>query len=153
MNVSAGKIVIGGLVLYGLYELYKLRTIGNLVFYPTGLPRNMAFNSEDGVTPTMELQVLIQNTSSLPTTINSISGNLFANNTLVGNVAALAPVEVPAGGEVVTAVRVRFQILGLVNDIIRAFQSNSFGQQVQFKGVANVGGLQVPLSLTYQIGG
>jgi hypothetical protein len=62
------------------------------------------------------------------------------------------PFQVPAGGQAFQVLQVRLGMLAIVNDIIRAFQYQNFQEKVTFQGSANVGGVQVPLELSYTIG-
>jgi hypothetical protein len=136
-------------VLYGLYRAYVLNATGNLVFYP-GKVEAMNF---DGATAVISFSLQVQNTASVPVTINSLAGNMFAKDgSLIGNLSQAMPFQVPAGGQAFQVLQVRLGMLAIVNDIIRAFQYQNFQEKVTFQGSANVGGVQVPLELSYTIG-
>lgn len=124
---------------------------GNLTFYP-GRVESIDFA---GSTPYITFSLLVQNTASVRVVINSLAGNLFGGSdgtTLIGNVFEGEPVSVPANGQAVATLTAQLGILGIVNEIIRAFQYQNFQQKISFQGSANVGGVQAPLNLQFTIG-
>ena len=100
----------------------------------------------------MTFNLSIQNTSSLPVTVNGLAGNLFSNDTLVGNVYMEQPINVPANGRVYQTLQAQFLLIGIVNNLIQSWQYKNFSQLLQLQGFANVSGLQVPISLEMSIG-
>lgn len=132
-----------------LYLGNRARSIANLTFFPHGVS-GMAF---EGMNPVAYLDILVQNPSNVSIDINSLSGNVLADGTLVGNVSNFTPVALAGNSEAVVRVKVRLQLLGLVNDIISAFQAGHLQKNLAIDGTANVDGVQYPLNLTFQIGG
>ena len=137
---------VGALIVYHLWR--ESSAAGNLVFTP-GNVTNMAFS---GSTPVVAFTINVQNTSTTDLLLNSIAGNLYSNNTLVGNVSNFSPVTIAANSQTVLPVNASFQILGIANDLISAFQSGSTQQNLELEGFANVGGAQVPLDLKMTVG-
>lgn len=109
----------------------------------------MAF---DAGAPIITFNLYAQNTSSADLILNSFAANLFANNTLIGNVSNFSQVVIPGNSSTLIPLTARLQIIGLANDIIRAFQTNSFTQDLQLTGNANVNGVQIPIDLTLKVG-
>lgn len=94
----------------------------------------------------------VQNTSSGDFTMNSMTGNLYANDYFIGNVSSFTPVTIKANGETIVNLSVRMSLLGIVNDIINAFQNNSTTQELELSGTINVDNFQVPLNIKYKVG-
>lgn len=141
---------LGGAV--GLYLLLKARTIGNLVF-SGGQIQSIRF---DGVTPIIEVAIVVQNTSAMGVTVQSMAGNVFTsdggNSTLIGNVSFFQPVNIAGNSPSVIVFNVRARVLGIMNDVITAFQTKNFTKQLDFQCMANVGGLQVPVNFKIPVG-
>lgn len=142
------KVLLGAAGAFGLYWLYKVRAVGNLVFFP-GPITAMRF---EGVTPVMSFQVIAQNSSSLGVSVQSLAGNLFSKGLLIGNVFSVKPIQLAGNARGYVNVEARFFILGIVNDIIASFQNRDFVQNITFEGFANVEGVQVPIKLSFNVG-
>lgn len=106
----------------------------------------------DGITPVITFSLAIQNTSNQTMVVNSLAGNLYANSFLIGNVSSYVPVRVKANGETILQLTVRLSLLGIVQDIIRAFNGNGFQQQLEFDARANIDRYQVPIKISYKVG-
>jgi len=135
-----------GLIAYSL--LRKSAALGTLNFFPAGV-RDLSF---DGVTPVITIGLAAQNTSNQNFTMNSIAGNVFANNYFVGNVSSFEPLTIPANKQTIIPIKIRLSLIGIVNDIIRAFQTNNISQVLELESFANVDNLQVPINLKYKVG-
>ena len=48
-------------------------------------------------------------------------------------------------------VRAKLQMIGIVSDLINAFNSGNFSQDISLDAFANVDGLQVPVDYTYKL--
>lgn len=139
-------LLLGGAAL--LYIGNQARSVANLTFFPDAVT-GMAF---EGISPVMYLSVLVQNTSNVAIDLYSLSGSVYVDNTLVGNISNFTPTRINANSETVMPLKVRFAILGIVNDIIQSFQQGNFKKAVVLDGTVNANGVQVPLTLTFQIG-
>lgn len=126
----------------------KARALGNLVFTP-GTVSNMGF---DGGIPTADVVLLAQNTSSTGLTVNSFAGNVFSNNILIGNIYNFQPVTIAGNAQTPVNLSIQFKALGVVTDLIKAFQNNNFSQDITVEAYANVSGLQLPVNLKFQFG-
>jgi len=149
VNITTGKVLLAGAGAYLLWQLYKLRSVGNLIFFPGPIH---SFNFV-GTAPVMTVNVSVQNTSGIGVTIDSLGGNLFSNGTLVGNVYTDRLINVPPNSRQYVKLSAQFMLIGLVNDLIYSFQAGHFEQNLQFQGYANVSGVQVPIDQNFKIGG
>jgi hypothetical protein len=138
--VAAGAII-------ALTAFSKAKAAGTLNFYPEGV-RSLSF---DGITPVISIGLVIQNPSSNSFQIKSLVGNLSANGFLIGNVSTYQPVTVRPNSQSVLVLNVRLSILGVVTDIINAFQGNGVQQIMNFKAWANVDNYSAPITITYKI--
>ena len=148
LSKNATTFLVLGAAAVGLYFWQKVRALGNLIFSP-GQPTAMVF---DGSVPVMSFTVIVQNTSNQNLIFNSFAGNAFANSTFVGNVAMFQPVQVPANGQAIAVLHIRFRLLGIVQNIITAFQTKQFQQNMEIEGFANANGIQAPIKFPLTIG-
>lgn len=134
---------------FGIWFFTQARAGGNLLFFPG----NITGISLSGINPIAQVELLIQNTSNVQFEIRSLAANATSNNTLIGNVANFTPVIVPANSQVVYALTIRFLTLSLLDDIINAINTGSIRREIKISGTANANGQQVPIDITYVIGG
>lgn len=136
----------GAFILYSLFR--KGYAAGTLNFYPGNIKDLYIENAR----PVIILGVAAQNTSNQSFTVNSFAGNLYANGYLVGNVSNFTPQTISRNSEKIIDLKIRLGVLGVVNNIIQAWNNGSFQQDLEFDGYANVDNLQVHVPLKYQIG-
>lgn len=136
-----------GITAYWLWS--KSNAAGHLVFSPGNIT-NMAF---DGATPSITFQIIAQNTSGTDLLLNSLAGNITSNGSLIGNVSNFLQTPIPANSSTPVTLVASLQILGIVNDIIKAFQYGNIKQDITLTGYANVNGIQAPINLTMTVGG
>lgn len=96
--------------------------------------------------------LVVQNTSNQYFTLNSIGGNIFANDKLVGNVGSFVAQHIPANSQTTLYLKVKMNLIGIVSDIISAFTTGNIKQTIQLDATANVDTLQVPIKISYTIG-
>jgi hypothetical protein len=142
------RVVLGAAAVYALYHVYKLNATGKLNFYP-GTVQSIEFV---GSSPYLSFTLLVQNTSSVEVTINSLAGNIYSGNTLLGNIFQSSPIVVPANSQASPVITAQLSLVSIVNDLIRAFDFKDFQEKISFEGNANVGGVQIPLDLQFTIG-
>lgn len=106
----------------------------------------------DGLTPVFVLGLGIQNTSNQSFTLNSIAGNVYANGYYVGNVAHFTPQTIKSNWQGILLLDARMSLLGIVNDLIKAYQNRNFTQKINLKATANIDRLQVSINEDYVIG-
>lgn len=136
----------GGAV--ALYFLMQKASAENLVFYP-GAISNLSMT---GINPSLTLQLQIQNTSNVDFVIAAIGGNLYANNTLIGNVSSFDSAGIPARSTRSVNLTIQLQTIGVVGDIINAITGGNYKTTLSLVGSVNANNLQLPLTITYQIG-
>lgn len=145
MRTGEALLLIGGGA--ALWLLTKSNAAQRLVFYP-GTIQGMAF---EDFTPMAYLDIIVQNTSNADLTVNSIAGSAYANGYLVGNISNFQGVTIRRNSESRLPVTVRFSLIGIVNDLINAWQTGSFRQDIIIQGTANAEGFGVPLDLKFSI--
>lgn len=144
-GIAKAALVTGAVI--ALTALNKVYASGTLNFYPASI-KDISF---DGITPVVTLGLAIQNPSGQSFTINSLVGNVTANGTLIGNVSSFNPVYVRANSQQIYYLNVRMSLLGIVNDIIKAFNGNGISQELKFSAYANVSNYTIPITITYKV--
>lgn len=139
-------ILIGGAAL--IYVGNQARSVANLTFFADRVS-GMAF---EGINPVANLDLLVQNTSNVNIAINSLAGSVYVDNTLVGNVSTFTPVISQGNSESVMTIKIRFMALPLVNDLVAAFQYKNFKKHIELRATVNANGVQLPLTLTFDVG-
>jgi LEA14-like dessication related protein len=145
MRTGDVLLLFGGVV--GLYYLTKSRAANNLTFYPGSITGMGLQNGE----PMMQLDFIVQNTSNADVALNSIAGNAYSNGYLVGNISNFQGAVIRGNSETRVPVLVRFNLIGAVNDIIDAFQTGNFRQDITIEGRVNGEGISVPIELKFQV--
>lgn len=149
------KLTIGGaagLVGYWLFNRYQ--ALKSLVFSPgiiTGFEM-LSGNGAGGLLPVVYFTVIVQNTSGSDLLVNSFAGNLYSNNTLVGNVSNFGQVRISANAATQIPVAGELRLLGIVDNLIQAFQTKNLTQNLQLVGSININGVPVPVTLDYTVG-
>jgi len=139
-------LAVLGILGYSLYR--KSSAIGTLNFFPDKV-RGFEFQ---GITPVFTVGLGVQNTSNQSFTINSIAGNAFSNGYYVGNISTFTAQTIKPNSQGILALELRLALIGIVNDLINAFQNGNFQQDLELKLMANVDKLQIPINLKYKIG-
>lgn len=137
-------LVAAGLLVVSLAT--KAQQIGRLIFFP-GKVRSI-----DMLNLSMSIELIVQNTNSGSLYIQSFAGNLSSNSYLVGNVSSFQQVMIPGNSQRIMLITVKLQPLGIVNDIINAFQTGSFTQYLHLNANANVDGVQLPVEMDFKVG-
>lgn len=135
-----------GVIAWWLYR--KASAAGNLVFSPGNVT---AMDFVD-LNPTITFTIYAQNTSGTDLQLNSLAANITSNGSLIGNVGNFLPQIIPGNSNTPIQLTGSLQILGIVNDVIRAFQYKNIQQQLELVGAVNVNGIQAPLSLKFTVG-
>lgn len=148
-SIKTGEVIgIGALAFIALGLAKKVNAAITMVFFP-GQVQGISFV---GINPVLTFSVIVQNTSNVDVTINSIAGNVFSNTQLVGNVSTFTPVFLRSNSQSTIVLNSQLSALGVVNDLIRAISTGSFSQDIHFTGFANVSGYQMPIDVSFQVG-
>lgn len=143
------KIVLWGLLGVAAFVIWsKVRAIANLIFSPGSITGVDIV----GTVPFIYFTVYVQNTASTGVTVDSFAGNIWANGQLIGNISNFSPVYLAPNQQTSVPITAQLGFLGIVNEIISAFTTNSSRQQIEVKGYANGAGFQVPLNIKLLVG-
>lgn len=148
LTTESKVLAFGGIGAVILLMAAKARTVGNLIF----MPGNVLGMSYSNLSPVLSLSMWVQNTSAFSVSVDSFAGQVLSNGSYVGNVYNFSPVLLPANSQTLIPLDIRLQPLGIVNEIMAAFQTKNFTQRVQIKGFINSGVLQIPIDLNFSIG-
>lgn len=144
--IKTAAIIGGGIIAYNV--LIKGKALGKINFVSGGV-HSFAMQ---GITPILTVGVIAQNTSSQKFIVRSIAGNVTADGYLIGYVSYFGQTEILPNSQAQILVPIVLSPLGIVQDIINAFQMNDSTQQIEFKGYANVDNFQVPIDNKYKVG-
>lgn len=139
-------LLIGAAV--GLYFWNQQHAAGALLYHPG----NILNLSLSGINPVATVELIVQNPSNVDFTINSLAANVFTDNTYIGNVANFAPVVIPRNTQQSIPLTIEFFSLGLIDQIINAFQTGFQKKTIQLQGTVNANGFQQPLDLPFTVG-
>lgn len=139
-------LLMGGMA--ALYAWNTSRSAANLNYFPGNIT-NMGFS---GINAVATAQLIIQNTSNVDFTINSVAGNAFTDNTLIGNIENFQPVVIPGNSQAAVPLNITLLSISLIDQIISAFQNGFQKKQIKIQGTFNANGVQLPLDITYQVG-
>lgn len=142
------KFGFAAVALLAFNFLSKAVSLSRINILPGGIS-DFKFN---GTVPVATVSMIVQNAGNQSAVIRSIVGNVFADGYLIGNVSSFQPQSIAANSESNIAVNIRFGLFGIVNDLINAFQTGSYSQDIEFDAVANVDGVQIPIQFTYKVG-
>lgn len=141
-----GLLAAGGVLIYNAITKGRAATLLN--FFPRSVDK-IAFK---GLSPEISFTLLCQNTSNQVINFNSLAGDLYSNGYYIGNLSHFIRHQIPGNSEVAIKLTARLAMIGIVQDIVKAFQGGGFTQMVEFKGQANIDKYQVPVTFKYKIG-
>lgn len=147
--IKTEKILIGAAVALGLYWVWQKYNAIKLIQFAPGPIGGMSFI---GSSPVLSVSLMAANTSPSDLTVNSVSGSIVANNIQAGSIYNFTPVILPANSQVAVPVTIQLSLSAVANDIIKAFSSGTYSQDIALIGSANLEGLQVPFNLNFKIG-
>lgn len=139
-------LAAGGVLAYAL--LNKATALQRLNFYPKGV-QSLKF---DGVTPVLQIGLAVQNTSGQQIVMRSFAGSVYANGYYIGNISSYNVFTVRPNSETVLALTIRLSLIGIVSNIVNAFNGNGPAQELELDALANVDNYQVPVKIKYKIG-
>lgn len=145
MDGVTAILLLGGAA--GLYLWTLSKAAGNLIYLPGSFT-----GFEWGLSPEISATLIVQNTSNLSFTINSIAANVLSDGTQVGNVKSFVPTEIPSNSEAAVPIILTMQPIGIVNEIISIMTGGVGGRTVVISGSVNANGLQQAFSVEYKLG-
>lgn len=145
-NTSLLLLTGAGLLAYSRF-VKPATSAGTLNFYPASI-KNITM---DGITPVLTLGLAIQNPSSNQYTLKAVVGSVYANGNMIGNVSMFQQIVVRATAQTIVPLTIRLSLLGIVQDIIQAFNGNGIQQKIELNAYANINDFNVPIKVFYQI--
>lgn len=136
----------GGLLAFMFYS--KVRAAQTLVFYPG---RINGFNINYG-SPTIDLTLIAQNTSSSGFTLQSLAAQVLSDGTMIGNVSSFVPVQINANSQAQIPVRLTLFPITLVNEIVSALTNGHLSRAIKITGFANAGFVRAPVDVEFKVG-
>ncbi len=147
MGVIEAVVLVAGFA--GLYLWNLKNAAGNLTFFPG----NITGFSLSGLSPIITADLIVQNTSNVDFHINSLSGNIYSNGTLIGNFSDFVPSAIAANSQGAIPLTLTLQAIGLTNDIISIITGSGAGSRnILIEGTVNANGIQAPFSVSYKVG-
>lgn len=146
MDGLSALLLIGAAA--GLYIWNTTHAAGNLVYKP-GDVTGMNFSLTNTVAT---VDLIVQNTSNVDFTINSLAGNAFTDGTLIGNVSNFTPVIVAGNSQGAIPLTIELYNISVVDQIISAFQNRFQKKELELEGTVNANGFQERFNLTYTVG-
>ncbi len=134
-----GLLLIGGAV--ALWALSKANTGQHLQFLPVGA-------SWDG--GALQIQVGVQNPTNDSLQYNSLAAQVTANGTIIGNLSGFVPKLIAPNQQTTIPVNFTPNILGALSTIFNQVTQGGGGIMIGINGAANVNGITLPVSLTFQ---
>lgn len=146
MDGLSALLLIGAAA--GLYFWNQIHAAGNLQYKP-GNVTGIDFSLTNTVAT---VDLIVQNTSNVDFTINSLAANAYTDGTLVGNVSDFMPVMIAGNSQGAIPLIIELYNISLVDQIISAFQNKFQKKELKLEGTVNANGFQTPFQLIYTVG-
>lgn len=146
VNILSKTLLAAGAVV-ALSSMQKAAASRNLNFFPSDIKR-IRF---EGIVPILTLGITIQNPNNVRMVIRSMVGNISANGIMVGNISTYRDTAINARSQAVMFLDVRLSLIGVVNDIVKAFKPGGIQQTVVIDAWVNVDNITVPMKMTYKV--
>lgn len=142
--IAAG-VIAGGVYLFT--RLSKASAVQNLVFRLSNVKIGW-----EGISPTLELTIMVGNTSNTEFTVNALAGSIYVNNYPAGAVQSFTKTVVAATSESPFKLKIKVGLAGIGKQIIDIIQGKAaIAADIRFVGTTNVDGLIFPLDVSYKI--
>ena len=141
MNKKNWWLLPATIIGYLVYKKYVLaKTIS--VFFKT-----IDFSSMSLLYPTINIVVQVNNPTDITATIQNIKGDLYLNNTYIGNVIGITPTTLVTGSSILR-IPVTLSYTG-VAELIKKF--NTGGISLVFNGSIMIDLITLPLNFEYNL--
>lgn len=124
------------------------KAAGHLLF----VPGNITNIGLEGMYPVVVADLIVQNTSNVNFTLNSLAGSVTSDGTLIGNISNFTAVSIPGNSQTAVPLHLSLFPLGIVDNIIQAFYGGFQRKEFVIDGSVNANGQQVPLKIIFKIG-
>jgi len=106
----------------------------------------------EGIIPVLRLNIAFQNPSNQQFIVRSLTGNVMANDTVIGNVSSFQTIYINPNAQAILPVYIRLSPLGIVSDLLRLIQTGAgISQTIRVKGYVNANSIVAPIDLSYKI--
>lgn len=102
------------------------------------------------------IRIAVQNPTNSSIKLQSLAGEVYANDKLVGNVSSFTPIQIAANSETVLSFDIVPNVAGLIN-LISNFvktlvkKTQKLGLRIKLDGTANVDGISLPVNISYTL--
>lgn len=131
-----------------LYTSTVTKAAGNLIF----VPGNITNIELQGISPVVVVNLIVQNTSNVDFTLNSLAATITSDGTQIGNVSNFHAVAIPGNSQTAVPLNLTLLPLGIVDNLIQAFYGGFVKKEFIIDGSVNANGQQVPLTLIFKVG-
>lgn len=146
MNLKTVGIVAAVVALF-YWIRAKKNTVDNLKFFVRDIQPNMI-----GLTPIVNLNLLVTNPTAENLSINSVTGLLKLNGTVIGDVVSNFYQQVPAYQNIILPVQIRLFSQNLFESVKMFIQpTTTTAANFNFDGLVNFKGINFPISLDYKL--
>lgn len=106
-----------------------------------------------GLTPVLDIYVGIMNPTGGTFSINSIAGDVYANNDFIGNLSSFTLTTIKPNSQTVFIATLRMSLIGIVSEVWNAVSAglSTVTFTLKFQGTVNVNGVPVPAVMSYKI--
>ncbi len=130
-----------------IYTSTIKKAAGNLIF----VPGNITNVGLEGISPVIVATLLVQNTSNVDFTLNSLAATVTSEGTQIGNISNFTVTAIPGNTQTTVPLQLVLYPLGIVDNIIQAIYGGSVKREIIIAGSVNANGQQVPLRLIFKI--
>lgn len=111
-----------------------------------------SFSTSGSITkPKINIQLSALNPSNQTAKINSIVGELYVNDSFIGDVSSFVPQVIAPNAESIVSFQITPSLLSAFSTVKNLIINKGKGYKFVFKGNANVDGLVVPLEQNYSL--
>jgi LEA14-like dessication related protein len=140
-------VALVGVGLYALSTFQKANAVQSMNLLITSV--NPTFS---GITPILDINILVQNPSDKSFVIHSMVGSVYVNDDYVANVSTFNQVTINPHAETVITLKARLSLAGLLDEIIDIINGTSGLQAViRFTGKVNIDDLTIPVDIDHKI--
>jgi LEA14-like dessication related protein len=132
-------VVLLGIIVFIGYKKYILSQNINIFF------KSLDFSNLSLVNPTLNLIVQANNPTDTSADLQNITGQLYIDDIMIGNVFGITPVSIAPGSSIIN-IPVTINYTG-AGDLIQKFSTNNF--KLNFRGNMKVDFISIPLNFDY----
>lgn len=104
------------------------------------------------LTPVLGITMVAQNTSNQNFTVRALSAKAFCDGKYIGTVYNFNAQVIPPTSAFPLKLYIQLSLIGIAIDVVTAIQDKEFSKTIQLQGSANVDGLQLPITESFDVG-